>query len=68
VSVVVAALSGTGTPGECRGLTGEELEVCEDASDAGTAIGVWLVVVLWAAVDVILGVGHLVHRLAGRRA
>jgi hypothetical protein len=35
---------------------------------AGTAIGVWLVVVLWAAVDVILGVGHLVHRLAGRRA
>jgi hypothetical protein len=35
VSVVVAALSGTGTPGECRGPTGEELEVCEDASTRG---------------------------------
>ncbi|MEU3896409.1 hypothetical protein [Streptomyces sp. NPDC045251] len=42
--------------------------MCEDASDAGTAIGVGLVIALWAAVDVILGLTYIVFRLARRRA
>lgn len=38
------------------------------ASEAGTAIGVGLVVVLWVAVDVILGVGRVVVLTSRRRA
>jgi hypothetical protein len=66
--VVMGAMSGSGTPHECRGLTGSDLKLCEDAGDTGTAIGVGLVIALWAAVDAILGFTYLVHRLATRRA
>ncbi|WP_217245335.1 hypothetical protein [Streptomyces sp. AC602_WCS936] len=65
--VITGAASGSGTPAQCRGRTGDALELCEDASDVGTAIGVWLVIVLWAATDIILGFTYLVFRLARRR-
>lgn len=39
---------------------------CASAANAGTAIGVGLVVVFWAVVDVILGVSYGVWRLARR--
>ncbi|WP_405526407.1 OPT/YSL family transporter [Streptomyces canus] len=66
--VITGAASGSGTPEECRGLTGDDLKLCEDANDAGTAIGVGLIIGLWAAVDVILGFTYVVYRLATRRS
>jgi len=36
------------------------------ASDTGTAIGVGLIVGLWVAADVILGIGYGIYRLAKR--
>ncbi|MFI1481433.1 hypothetical protein [Streptomyces sp. NPDC020747] len=48
--VITGAASGSGTPDECRGLTGDNLQVCEDANDIGTTIGVGLIIGLWAAV------------------
>ncbi|MEU0068540.1 hypothetical protein ABZ027_03040 [Streptomyces sp. NPDC006332] len=65
--VIAGAASGSGTPAECRGRTGDALKLCEDASDVGTTIGVGLIIALWAAVDVILGFTYVVYRLATRR-
>lgn len=65
--VITGAASGSGTPAGCRGLTGDDLTLCEDADDTGTAIGVGLVIALWAAADIILGLTYLVFRLARRR-
>ncbi|MFF3333721.1 hypothetical protein ACFYWX_29935 [Streptomyces sp. NPDC002888] len=65
--VITGAASGSGTPEECRGMTGDDLKLCEDAGDVGTTIGVGLIVGLWAAVDVILGFTYVVYRLATRR-
>ena len=65
--VISGAASGSGTPAECRGRTGDDLALCEDAGDVGTTIGVGLVIALWAAADIILGITYFVFRLAGRR-
>ncbi|MFC8096892.1 hypothetical protein [Streptomyces sp. NPDC057301] len=65
--VIAGAASGSGTPEECQGLTGDSLKSCEDAGDIGTTIGVGLVIAFWAAIDVILGVTYAVYRLARRR-
>ncbi|UUU23789.1 OPT/YSL family transporter [Streptomyces sp. DSM 40750] len=65
--VITGAASGSGTPEECQGRTGDALKLCEDASDVGTTIGVGLIIGLWAAVDVILGFSYVVYRLASRR-
>ncbi len=66
--VITGAASGSGTPDDCRGLTGDDLRLCEDAGDVGTTIGVGLVIGPWATVDVVLGFTYVVYRLAGRRA
>ncbi|MCQ9133076.1 OPT/YSL family transporter [Streptomyces hilarionis] len=66
--VISGAASGSSTPEDCRGLTGDNLKLCEDADDVGTTIGVGLIIGLWAAVDVILGFTYVVYRLATRRA
>jgi len=39
---------------------------CASAANAGTAIGVVLVIVFWMVVDVILGVSYGVYKLATR--
>ncbi|MDW4908737.1 hypothetical protein RB628_26215 [Streptomyces sp. ADMS] len=65
--VIAGAASVSGTPEECRGRTGDALELCNDANDVGTTIGVGLIIGLWAAVDVILGFTYVVYRLASRR-
>ncbi len=65
--VITGAASGSGASADCRGLTGDDLEVCEDASGVGTTLGVGLIVTLWAAVDIILGFTYLVIRLARGR-
>lgn len=36
-------------------MTGDALKTCNDAGNVGTAIGVGLIIGLWAAADVILG-------------
>ncbi|SFJ81355.1 hypothetical protein [Streptomyces pini] len=58
----------SGDTAECAGLTGEELESCEDAAGVGTAIGVGVIIFLWAAVDTILALTYLVYRLATRQS
>jgi hypothetical protein len=39
---------------------------CASAANAGTAIGAGLIVAFWVAVDVILGIGYGIFRLARR--
>jgi hypothetical protein len=39
---------------------------CETATDAGTAIGVGLVIAFWAFVDIIMGISYAVYRLSVR--
>ncbi|MFF5341831.1 hypothetical protein ACFY4H_14085 [Streptomyces althioticus] len=68
VWVIWGITQGSGTPEQCRGRTGDDLDLCNSASDAGTAIGVGLVIAVWAAVDVILGITYGIYRLATRRA
>ncbi|MFE9338443.1 hypothetical protein [Streptomyces sp. NPDC007063] len=64
---IAGGMSGSGTPEECRGLTGAELQDCKDAADVGTTIGVGLIIALWAAVDFILLATYIVYRLSKRQ-
>lgn len=41
-------------------------QYCKGASEAGSAIGIGLIIVFWMVVDVILGVSYGVYRLATR--
>jgi hypothetical protein len=63
--IIAGASGGSGNPdpSDCGGL---DLKTCNDAQDAGTAIGVGLIIVFWMVVDVILGVIYGVYRLAKR--
>ena len=40
---------------------------CKGATEAGSAIGIGLIIVFWMVVDVILGVTYGVYKLATRR-
>ncbi|MGC0205101.1 MULTISPECIES: hypothetical protein [Streptomyces] len=64
--VITGAATSSGTPEECRGLTGDNLELCEDANDLGTTIGVGLIVAFWVAADFILALTYAIYRLASR--
>ncbi|MFE1797763.1 hypothetical protein ACFW9L_16555 [Streptomyces sp. NPDC059517] len=66
VWIISGSVSASGTSNDCQGLTGDALSLCEDAGDVGTAIGVGLIIALWAAVDIILGISYIVYRLATR--
>lgn len=57
--VITGVASGSGNATNCGGLS---QQTCNDAAHTGTAIGVALIVVFWAIVDVILGVLWLVTR------
>ncbi len=46
----------------CDGQVGQALESCQAGTAVGAGIGVFLIVFLWVAVDVILGVGYLIFR------
>lgn len=61
--VIVGARSGAGAPDDCGTL---DAQSCNDAENAGTAIGVGLVIVLWALVDIIVGITYAVVRIARR--
>src|SRR3954466_610653 len=58
--VIAGANSGSGQPTDCGSLSAK---TCNDASDAGTAIGVALIVVFWFFVDAFMGVIYGVYRL-----
>lgn len=58
--IVGAARGGS----DCESL---KADLCNDAQNVGKAIGVGLIIFLWAAVDVILGFSYLVYRLASRK-
>ncbi|MFF9869574.1 hypothetical protein ACF1G0_29930 [Streptomyces sp. NPDC013953] len=61
--VILGASSGAGTPEDCGVLNRQD---CNEAENVGTAIGVGLIIALWVAVDVILGITYLVYRLSRR--
>ncbi|MDX3608943.1 hypothetical protein PV702_21375 [Streptomyces sp. FL06-04B] len=63
VRPIIGIVSGSGTPEDCGTL---DRRSCNDAENAGTAIGAGLIIVLWAGVDVILGITYAVYRLARR--
>lgn len=65
---LITGISSSGTNADgCAGLTGDSLRLCEDGSDAGTAIGVGLIIGIWVAVDFMLAVTYAVYRLARRQ-
>ncbi|WP_432112892.1 hypothetical protein [Streptomyces sp. S1] len=61
--VVLGIQSGAGAPADCDTLS---REVCNDAENVGTAIGVGIVIALWAATDIILGISYGIYRFARR--
>lgn len=61
--IVSGIVGAQGTPTDCGSLSAE---TCNAAADAGTAIGVALVVALWVVVDIIVGGSYAVYRLAKR--
>jgi hypothetical protein len=62
---IIAGIVATRDPGNCGSL---DAQTCRNATDAGAAIGVGLIVFLWAAMDVILGVGRWVVVSSRRRS
>lgn len=61
--IISGAMAASGTPTNCEGLS---QDLCNDASDVGTGIGVFLIVIIWMIVDFLLGVIYGVYRLAKR--
>jgi hypothetical protein len=55
---IIAGIASS-SPSDCGSLTAKQ---CSDATAVGTGIGVALIIVFWAFVDVILGVVWLVTR------
>lgn len=64
--IIMGVNSASDDDPDCEGLTGDALKLCQDAGDVGTAIGVGLIIGLWAAVDIILGVTYGIYRLSRR--
>ncbi|MFI8173997.1 transposase [Streptomyces microflavus] len=65
VWIITGANSNDQAP--CEGMAGDALTTCQNAGDVGTAIGVGLIITLWVAVDIILGITYGVYRLARRQ-
>lgn len=61
--IIFGARTGAGTPDDCGTL---DARTCNDVDNAGTAIGVGLIILIWVVVDFILGVTYAVVRLARR--
>ena len=55
----------SGASDNCAGEVGDALEACQAGTAVGAGIGVFMIVFLWLAVDVILGVGYLIFRKKG---
>jgi hypothetical protein len=61
--VIAGIASSSGTPKDCGTLSAAD---CNNAQAVGTGIGVAIIIVFWAFVDVILGVLWLVTRPRGK--
>ncbi|MFJ9124827.1 MULTISPECIES: hypothetical protein [unclassified Streptomyces] len=61
--VWMIAGANSGGSGDCGTL---DAQTCKDAGDVGTAIGLGLVLALWAVVDIILGISYGIYRLCKR--
>lgn len=60
---VVWIISGVNSAADnCDGEVGELLEACQAGTAVGASIGVGMIVALWVAVDVILGITYLIFR------
>jgi hypothetical protein len=66
VLFLIWVISAARASGACEGLTGDELHACQAGEAIGRGIGFLAILLLWALVDVILGVTWLVTR-SGRR-
>ncbi len=49
--------------GDCGTL---DQQTCDDATAVGAGIGIFLIIMLWAFVDIILGFSYLIYKLAKR--
>jgi hypothetical protein len=56
---LISALGGEST---CEGMTGDELSACQTGEGIGKGLVFFVILLLWALVDVILGVIFLVTR------
>ena len=61
--IIAGASTASGQATDCGSLS---QQACNDASDIGTGIGVFLIIVLWCFVDFLLAVGYVIYRLAKR--
>lgn len=63
VLFLVWIIAGTaGNSDNCAGQVGDALDACEAGTAVGTGIGVALIIGLWVAVDIILGITYLIVR------
>lgn len=53
--LVLGVSKGASTPTHCA-----DAHVCDTARQVGAAIGAGVIIALWAAVDIILGIGYAV--------
>ena len=52
----------SGASDNCAGEAGSALEACQAGTAVGAGIGVFMIVLLWALVDIILGITYLIVR------
>jgi hypothetical protein len=50
----------------CTGLTGDDLSICEAGTAIGAGLGIGLIIFLWAAADIILGIVWLITNRKSR--
>ena len=65
--IISIGVDAAGTPDECKDSVEFELEICKELYDLGSGIATTLIVFLWAAADVILGIVWLVTNRSGKR-
>ena len=61
--IIGGAVSANGTPADCGTL---DADTCNTAANAGAAIGVFIIIVLWCLADFLLAVGYVIYRVAKR--
>jgi hypothetical protein len=57
---IIAGASGNSD--NCAGEVGDALDACQAGTAVGTGIGIALIIGLWVAVDIILGITYLIVR------
>jgi uncharacterized membrane protein len=63
--VIIAIVSGSGvSASHCTGLSEK---ACKNTDTLGTAVGVGLIVAVWASIDLIIGIAWAIVKLKTRR-